>query len=370
MSESSVQSYLPLSDKYFPKTFSECDHSQKTSTTLNRLSNHLNENEAIPNIALYGPDGCGKYTRLMIMLNKCFGHKSCPYRTSVKAICTETGSFVPLPNSKNKSKEKVIYALVSKLHCEIELDQANVEKALFLFLEYYSRTKNIYLDTQKYIILRNMECLKKETQNALRRIVEIYQNKIRFLITISSISKLIGPLRSRFLCICVNPPKANDASTIINKIAEKENFIISKNKIESIIEKSKCGTHGSINLHELLLTLEGSLIISNGNKIVKIYSSERNDASDLLIKAVKKGNRDDIRNMLYKIYETMKDDFKNIITCDFYRKMLTSIKNDDDKTKFVSLTATWNTNINKNYILQPIFQAEAYIYSVCKLYGV
>ena len=369
MSESCIKNYLPFSEKHIPKSFLECTHSQKTSKILNNISNTIDENEGIPNIAIYGPTGCGKHNRLMIMLNKCFGNKSCPYKTSVKAICVETGSFVPLPTSKNKSSDKVIYTLVSKLHCEIDLNQANIDKVLITFLEYYSKTKNIYFNIQKYILLRNIECLKKETQNALRIIVENYLNNIRFLITVNSISNLIIPLRSRFLCISMSSPNKKEAQNIINEVAKKENFTITKNKIESIIEKSKSSSIGTINLHELFLILEGSFIISKGNQIIKIYSSEKNNASDLLVKTVKKGNRDEIRNTLYNIYETMKDDFKNIVTCDFYRKMLTHIK-DDDKIKFVSLTAEWNTVINKNFVLQPIFHAEAYIYSVCKLYGV
>lgn len=366
MSESSVESFLSFSDKYNPKSFLDCDHSKKTSNMLDTISK--NKENVLPNIALYGPSGCGKYTRLMITLHNFFLNKSSPYKTSIRAICSETGSFVPLPTSKNKPKDKVIFAMVSKIHCEIELNQANAEKVLILFLEYYSKTKNIYLNTHKYIILRNVEYLKKETQNALRRIVELYHNKIRFLITINSISKLIKPLRSRFLCISVISPNENEALNIIHKIACKENFKITKHKSNEIIEKSKYGTCGSINLHELLLTLEGSIIISN-NKINKIYTSERNEASDLLIKAVIKGNIDEIRNIIFKIYEVMKDEFKHIVCCDFYRKMLNHIK-DINKFEFIKISTEWNSIIYKNNILEPILQAEAYMYSVCKLYHV
>ena len=364
-----LDNYLPLCEKYIPKTFSECSHSPKATKLLKSISDKKNIEDGLSNIALYGPAGCGKYTRLLITLNRYIGHKSNPYKTSVKAIDVETGSFVPLPNSKNKVKNKVIYALVSKIHCEIELCQASANKAIIPFLDYYSRTKNIYLNIQKYVILRNIENLKKETQNALRRIVETCQSKIRFMLTINSLSKLINPLRSRFLCISIKPPSIKQTNTIIDKLAEKEKFTISSKKKEAIIEKSYCGAFKTINLRELFLTLEGSLIISNKNKISKIYISEKNEASDILVKVVKKGNRDEIRNILYRIYELMKDDFSNIITCDFFRKMLDNIK-DKDKIKFISITANWNAEINKNYISQPILQAEAYIYSVCDLYEV
>jgi hypothetical protein len=101
--------------------------------------------------------------------------------------------------------------------------------------------------------------------------------------------------------------------------------------------------------------------------VSKIYTSERNEASDLLIKEVKKGNREEIRNVICKIYEIMKDDFSLIITGDFYRKILNIIENEKLKTDFIFLTSYWNAELNKNHISQPIFQAVAYIYAVCDL---
>ena len=375
---SNFSEYLPFTDIYYPKIFKECTYSSKTSFILKNISN-CDINEGLPNIVLYGPAGCGKYIRLMITLKKYLNNnfnnnldnnldgdindKYDPYETSVKAIDVETGYFVPIPSSANK----VIYSRVSKYHCEIELKQANAEKTLIPFLDYYSKSKNIYLKIQKYVILRNVEVLKKETQNALKRIVETSQSKIRFMMTINYISKLIFPLRSRFLCVTVKPPNVNEASLIIKNIAEKEKFKISPKKIEMIIEKSYYGSLDIINVRELLLTLEGSYILSENNKISKIYVSERNEASDLLVKAVKKGNVMEIRNILYKIYELMKNDFELIVTGDFYRKISKNIK-DDLKTKLVFLTSKWNANISKNCIAQPIFQAEAYMYAVCDLY--
>ena len=330
----------------------------------------------MPNIVLYG--GSGKYTRLMILLKNYFSEITDPYKTQIKAIDSVTGEFVQLPTIKNKSKNKVILAVVSKSHCEIELNQPGSDKALLPFLEYYSKSKNINLKTQKYVILKNIEFLKYKTQNALRRIIETSQTKIRFMVTVNVLSNLINPLISRFLCINVKYLSKDDAIKIIKDISQKENFKICNKKINSIIEKSYCGSHNYINLRELLLILEGSVILSNvpSNKTIsKIYITEKNEASDLLITAVKGGNREDIRNTLYKIYELIRDDFNSIITCDFFRKMLDSniFLNDSNNNriiKFVSLTSKWNVEINKNHILEPIYSAEAYLFSVCELIDV
>ena len=381
------ENYIPLSEKNIPKTFSECTHSPKTTSILKSLITN-NIYDGLPNIILYGREGCGKYTRLMILLQTYLGDLCNPYNGIVRAIDVETGSFVQLPTSKNKLKNKVIFAITSKSHCEIELGQANCNKALIPFLEYYSYSKNINLNIHKYVILRNIEFLKKETQNALRRIVETSQSKIRFMMTINSLSKLINPLQSRFLCINVSSPLIEESTQIIKSICIKNNVKISPKKIEAIIEKSYNGSVGTIHLRELLLTLEGSFILSENNKssnqlssftvspltaksslftVSKIYTSERNEASDLLLKEVKKGNQYEIRNIICKIYEIMKDDFSLIITGDFFRKMLNMIENEKLKKDFIFLTSYWNAELNKNHISQPIFQAEAYIYAVCDL---
>ena len=339
----SHKDYIPFSEKNIPKTFLECK-----ATLLQSLSD-------IPNILLYGKEGCGKYTRLMIMLNNYLGNLCDPYKVVPRAINVETGSFVPIQTYK---VDKVIFAMTSQVHCEIELSQANSNKAIVPFLEYYSKSKNINLNIKKYVILRNVECLKKKIQNSLRRIVET-SNSIIFMMTTTYLSNIIKPLQSRFLCIRVSSPSIMESTQIINSICKKNNFKITSKKIESIIEKSYYGSSRTINLRELLLTLEGSMIS-------KSFISERNEVSDLLIKQVLKGNREEIRNTIYKIYEMMKDDFVLIITCDFFRKMINNI---DEKIikDFVHLTSYWNSEINKNHISQSIFQAEAYLYSVCDL---
>jgi DNA polymerase III delta prime subunit len=179
--------------------------------------------------------------------------------------------------------------------------------------------------------------------------------------TINSLSNLIKPLQSRFLCISVSSPSFEQTKKIIDNICTTYNIKITSKKKEDIINESKYGSSGIINLNELFLIIEGSILCSKEKKelsLSKIYISERNEASNILLKEIKKGNIEEIRNIIYKIYEIMKDDFSLIIN-DFSRKLL--------KKEIIYLAAHWDFEINKNYILNPIFQAEGYLYHLCDL---
>ena len=330
----------------------------------NKIVQSFVEKKEVPNIIIQGPQGCGKYTQIMVVLDKCFGHLCSPYNVKAKAISISTGEIV---YDRKNTDDKYMFCLVSKIHCEIDLQQLHSNKGLLPFLDYYTRTKNIHFNTYKYIVLRNIEYINYETQNALRRLIEIYHEKVRFLITTKSISKIIFPLRSRFIIIPCKPPNEEEVYNMIKYIVSKENITISDTNIYKMIEKSKVGSAGFINLHEVFVILEGSVIISNDNNITKIYDTDKNVASSLLINAIVNKSFGSIRNILYDIYEKQKDDFENIITCDFFNKCLPLI-NDSMKKEFVKKTAEWNKIINNKYILEPIFQAEAYIYTVYKIY--
>jgi|SaaInlStandDraft_1057018.scaffolds.fasta_scaffold00358_20 replication factor C subunit 3/5 len=346
-----IKNYIPLTEKYIPKTFKDFSHSQKTNKILKSF---IDFKKYIPNIMLYGANGSGKYVRLLIFLKS---YLKLNLKVKVRAIDTVTGLFVPIPTKKVREKNKVLFSSISNAHCEIDLNQSGIDKGLINFLKRYSRNKNVVLGIHKYVILKNFNYLKKETQNSLRFLIERSFNTVRFLITTNSLSKVIDPLRSRFVFLHVKSPTFIESKNIISNIINKENIKISNYKIKTLINNSS-GKCNLINLNELILSLEGTSITN------KIYKTEKQVILDNLLKLVKKGNRDDIRNYIFKLYENIPDEFNNLITVDFFKKIYDFIK---DKEEFIYITQKWNHEINKNYILNPIFHAEAYLFSICEL---
>lgn len=60
---------LLWSELYRPKSFEELDFHFETNQNLKNLS----QSSSLPHIIFYGPNGSGKYTRLMCMLSNIFG---------------------------------------------------------------------------------------------------------------------------------------------------------------------------------------------------------------------------------------------------------------------------------------------------------
>lgn len=349
-----LKSFIPLNERYNPTSFSDLEHSKKTNTILNKLSKN------IQNILLYGTAGCGKYTRLKVLIQDYSNNilKIPLSKCKPRAINIDTGYFTNLPSSKSKIKEEVIFCMTSNIHCEIEINQNKSGKGLIKFLEYYSKTKNIKFNIKKIVILRNIEYLKKELQLSLRRLIEISSKNIIYLMTTRSLLKIIKPLKSRFLCLSVQSPTIDDTYNIINSICTIENKNVKD--INKIINYSKFGSSGSINLHLMFLSLEGTFILKK-----KVYIPERVKCIMNLIESVKSGDMMNIRNNLYKIYETKKKIFIDIIINDFYREFIIEIK---DKSYFTEITAKWSSIISQNFINNPLFHSEAYMFEICKIY--
>ena len=334
---------MDLEEKYSPISLDELNFGLKLNEKLTKIS----EIE-IPNLLICGPHGSGKYTRILLTLKKHL--KSASLNVKPKAIDVDSGQFTSF------DKKRIICAFISEHHCEIELLQQHAQKALIPFVQYYSKTKNIKTNKHKYLILKNFEVLSNQTQNALRTIVEKNHSRIRFLVTLSRYSKLIPPLRSRFVCFNLKAPTILETTEIINIIFACENYNISKHDINKIIKKLYIGSFNAINLKELFLVLEGTIITKN------IYTSQRNLAINNFIKLIKSGNRSNICKFLYELYEKNEHIFIDIIFHDFYRKILPRVK---DKHKFKEITAKWEAIIAKDFISNKILIAEGYAFDIC-----
>jgi DNA polymerase III delta prime subunit len=354
--------YIPWFEKYIPTTFSECDHSQNITLKLKKIAENCSLSAGLPNCILYGPVSSGKYSRICSMLSCFFKEtKENVFQQKFQRINVENGDF----SVEKSTKEKGVFAFMSSVHCELDLNQPNIEKCLMDFLDYFSRTKNVALDCHKYIILRHMDSLKRQTQNRLRRFIENKNRTLRILATSSGFSKIIEPLRSRFLCLPVPLPTEEETILMMKKIAQKENWKITKKKIEKMIET--CKTGNMIHLKQLFLIMEGSHLIEKKElKLKKIYIPEKKKIIINLVKKMKQGDRILLREYLEKMYICDQDNFAELLTKDLFWELLKEIE-EKTKTKLTHVVSEWSNRLIEDNLFYPLLQAEGYLFEVCCL---
>jgi len=104
----------------------------------------------------------------------------------------------------------------------------------------------------KIVVLNEVDSLSREAQQALRRTMEKYMKTCRIILTATSTSKIMAPIKSRCMCLRVPAPSKDEIASVLNKVAEKENFKIPKVFLDRLI------TACDGNMRRALLMLEAS----------------------------------------------------------------------------------------------------------------
>lgn len=216
-----------LIDKYTPTNIKDAYFHQD----IIKLLHHMSKDEAIPHIIFYGPDGAGKKTIIKLFLEMLFDKnvhrtKEVPYKVT---------------GSGNKTvMEKVKQ---SDYHITIDPKNNNFDRYLIhdIVKEYAKRRAlNIFKSNRafKVVLINNVDNMSYYAQTSLRRTMERYNDKCRFIMWCKSLSKVILPLQSRCICIRIPAPNDNDLFSYIFNISVKENIQLSLDEFATIIHNS------------------------------------------------------------------------------------------------------------------------------------
>lgn len=104
------------------------------------------------------------------------------------------------------------------------------------------------------MIIDQADDLTREAQAALRRTMEKYTSSMRLILCCNSLSKIIAPVRSRCLLMRVGRPETEEVVRILQDVATKEGFHLSKELASNIAE------HAERNLRASLLSLESTAV--------------------------------------------------------------------------------------------------------------
>eukprot|EP01100_Stratorugosa_tubuloviscum_P009278 TRINITY_DN3882_c0_g1_i1.p1 TRINITY_DN3882_c0_g1~~TRINITY_DN3882_c0_g1_i1.p1 ORF type:complete len:366 (-),score=138.46 TRINITY_DN3882_c0_g1_i1:69-1166(-) len=243
-----AESALLWVDKYRPSTIEQLSyHPQLSSLLLN-----LAQQRDFPHLLFYGPSGAGKKTRIIALLRKIFG-------PDIEKLKLETKTFKP--SEKDITLE--IATVGSKYHLELTPAEAGYYDQYVVqeVIKEIAQTRSLvgsFGDTQtktfKVIILNEAERLSRTAQQALRRTMEKYSAMCRLIICCKSLTRLIEPLRSRTLPICVGAPTDQEIITILESICKSEGLQIPK------LFAQRIAMNAQGNLRRAILSLEASKV--------------------------------------------------------------------------------------------------------------
>jgi replication factor C small subunit len=116
----------------------------------------------------------------------------------------------------------------------------------------------------RVLIIKNADALSMGIQQALRRTLEKSSRTCRFILICENLSKIIAPIRSRFIVFHFNPLEAPQIKAILQYIISKENVTIEEDALSAIIYLGRGNMIRTINMLQAVASaFEGKLIGSD-----------------------------------------------------------------------------------------------------------
>lgn len=204
---------LPLTEKYRPSTLAklQCDNTHK------QFFRSFVQNKYIPHMLFHGPSGSGK-----------------------------TSSIISLAKDLYKENfNMMIMQLNGSDDRGINVIRNNIKN--------FSKLKNIVCpQIPKLIILDEADSMTNDAQSALRRVMEIYSNNVRFCLICNHYTKLIPAIQSRCVIFKFSIPSYKIQHSIVQKICQNENITIDETILNIIIKLSHGDIRKKINCIEKL----------------------------------------------------------------------------------------------------------------------
>jgi DNA polymerase III delta prime subunit len=153
----------------------------------------------IPNMLIAGPHGCGKSLAVNRLLCKYFNSKDDYINEN---FCMKL--YGSIYRGKN---------IISEFLYKKNLDGNNNEPNIHNFIK-----KKVICDKIRIILIYDFDCMTEEAQMALRRIIEIYSYKVRFILLCNDRSKIIEALQSRMSIIDFTSISDDDIINYLHKL--------------------------------------------------------------------------------------------------------------------------------------------------------
>jgi replication factor C subunit 3/5 len=162
-------------------------------------------------------------------------------------------------------------------------------------------SQSLFSNGTKFVILDEVDYMTKNAQHALKYLLQSYNNNVRFCLICNYISRIDDSLQNEFMRLRFNQLPDTDIIRFLNIISDKENLLISKDKLTSIQQLYKSDIRSMINYIQ-----SNQHMINNHNVIDHVIWQQ-------LTEQIKSDNYNKSITMINNISEEYNIEIKNII---------------------------------------------------------
>lgn len=248
----------------------------------------MSTDNSIPHIIFHGAPGVGKKTMINIFLKMIYGE-------SINKLYT---TLYSIAGSGNKKKKESVQN--SDHHIIINPTGTNFDRYLVHeIVKRYAGSKTIELTQNpnskfKTIQISNLDKLSHSAQTSLRRMIEVNASTCRFIMWCDNLSNVIGPLKSRCVCIRIPRPSEAELFAYLVYMSLKQKNDIDMHSLINIVKYSEC------NIKTAIWCLQMN-ILGYGHK------TNIDDAITIIVNLIIKCNLkkiDEIRDVFFNIWIT------------------------------------------------------------------
>ena len=219
-----------LVDEFSPRDYDNIFFHQEIYDRLKKMS----EDNSIPHIIFHGPCGSGKRIMTNIFLRMIYGNAVDDLYTTCYNIAG-SGNKIKIENIQNSNHHIIINPTGTNfdryLVHEVVKRYAGI-KTLDLVQNPNSKFRTIQIS--------NLDTLSHSAQTSLRRMIEVNASTCRFITWCNNLSNVIGPLRSRCVCIRIPRPLEGELFAYLTYMSIKKNFNPSGKSMVDIVKYSEC----------------------------------------------------------------------------------------------------------------------------------
>jgi replication factor C subunit 3/5 len=256
---------IPWVEKYRPTNFNDIVLDPLNKKIMDTIIN----NNYFPNMLLYGPPGTGKTTTIINLIN----------------------IFQEKNNQKNKG-------LMIHLNASDERGIDIIRNQISQFV--YSQS--LFSNVTKFVILDEVDYMTKNAQQALKYLLQNYNNKnVRFCLICNYISRIDDSLQNEFMRLRFNQLPDVDIIRFLSIISQKENLTISKDTLTSIQRLYKSDIRSMINyMQSNQHSMQEQKVIDNNvwNKLTQSIKNSRIDESIRMIQTISSTYNIEIKNII------------------------------------------------------------------------